>query len=401
MTSRRGQAGPRSLADCSPAIASEWHPTLNGEMSPNSVLRMSGKSAWWVCSRGHEWEATVCNRVGQGSGCPFCSGRRAIPGETDIGTTHLVVALVWHPTRNPVSLTTVLPTSRTTYWWQCGRGHEWEASVVLVTQSSGLCPYCTGARILPGFNDLFTKHPEIAGELHPLLNPGVDALSLNPMGTDRCWWQCERGHEWEAEVRKRVQGTGCPYCRNGRLLRGYNDLATLNPRLASELDWATHGPDAASSVTAWSGKSMWWRCDACDDTWESTVGNRSRGQGCPSCAISGFKDALPGVLYLYRTSYGSLVFGISNDVVKRFRSAGYKRRGHEKVMLFASEQGRLVRAAETLVRRVAASQSLQYLNSPFLGEMTESLIDCDASVRVFVEAAISLGLIRADVDYGG
>lgn len=29
----------------------------------------------------------------------------------------------------------------------------------------------------------------------------------------------------------------CPYCKNRKLLRGFNDLATAHPWLAAEWDW--------------------------------------------------------------------------------------------------------------------------------------------------------------------
>ncbi|MCI6567534.1 MAG: zinc-ribbon domain-containing protein [Dysosmobacter sp.] len=35
----------------------------------------------------------------------------------------------------------------------------------------------------------------------------------------RVWWQCERGHEWQAVIFSRVQGAGCPVCA-GRVRAG-------------------------------------------------------------------------------------------------------------------------------------------------------------------------------------
>ena len=39
-----------------------------------------------------------------------------------------------------------------------------------------------------------------------------------------------------AAVAKRVEGTGCPYCSNSKVLIGSNDLATKFPKLAKEAD---------------------------------------------------------------------------------------------------------------------------------------------------------------------
>lgn len=63
-----------NLAICHPNIASEWHPTKNGELTPADVTRASGKKVWWLCSvkPDHEWYAQVKNRTVLTSGCPFC-----------------------------------------------------------------------------------------------------------------------------------------------------------------------------------------------------------------------------------------------------------------------------------------------------------------------------------------
>ena len=41
----------------------------------------------------------------------------------------------------------------------------------------------------------------------------------------RVWWRCAKGHVWEAPVFTRSAGHGCPYCKNQKLLKGFNDLA--------------------------------------------------------------------------------------------------------------------------------------------------------------------------------
>ncbi|BCI83155.1 hypothetical protein MTY66_47800 [Mycolicibacterium sp. TY66] len=67
------QAG-ESFADLFPDAAREWHPTRNGELTPDQLRPASGVRAWWLCSRGHEWRAVVATR--RSSGCPECYGAR-------------------------------------------------------------------------------------------------------------------------------------------------------------------------------------------------------------------------------------------------------------------------------------------------------------------------------------
>jgi len=61
-----------SLMACYPKVAADWHPTKNGELTPQDVTWGSGKTAWWRCTRGHVWRTRIGHRTGSGSGCPTC-----------------------------------------------------------------------------------------------------------------------------------------------------------------------------------------------------------------------------------------------------------------------------------------------------------------------------------------
>jgi hypothetical protein len=66
-----------------PELASQWHPTKNGHLTPCDVVAGSNKKRWWRCSvvTDHEWEAVVASRAMDGKGCPYCNesqGEKAI-----------------------------------------------------------------------------------------------------------------------------------------------------------------------------------------------------------------------------------------------------------------------------------------------------------------------------------
>ena len=64
--------GFNDLATVNPSLAREWHPTLNGKLTAKQVTAGSSKKkVWWLCPRGHEYQATVANRS-NGTGCPIC-----------------------------------------------------------------------------------------------------------------------------------------------------------------------------------------------------------------------------------------------------------------------------------------------------------------------------------------
>ncbi|MDT2009836.1 hypothetical protein FXW78_50045 [Rhodococcus opacus] len=78
--------GFNDLASQRPDITAEWHPTRN-TLTPTDLTPTSNRKAWWRCSHGHEWKATVYNRT-KGSRCPVCIGYQIIPGFNDLSTTH-------------------------------------------------------------------------------------------------------------------------------------------------------------------------------------------------------------------------------------------------------------------------------------------------------------------------
>jgi len=110
-----------------PEIAKEWHSEKN-EQKPTEYAPYSSSKVWWKCEKGHEWAATIQNRV-RGSGCPFCIGRRA--SETyNLAVVNPSLVNDWHPTKNESLLPTdVTPGSNLKVWWKCEQGHEWEASI--------------------------------------------------------------------------------------------------------------------------------------------------------------------------------------------------------------------------------------------------------------------------------
>ena len=54
----------------------QWHPTLNGNLTPQMVTTGSHRMIWWQCPQGHVWKAAIHSRAGpQKCGCPVCAGR--------------------------------------------------------------------------------------------------------------------------------------------------------------------------------------------------------------------------------------------------------------------------------------------------------------------------------------
>lgn len=134
-----------SLAVLYPALAKEWHPTKNKNLTPDDVTAYSGKKVWWQCPKDdeHEWEAIISNRARKSVGCPICGNKVAVISNS-LAVNNPELTKQWHPTKNG-SLTPydVTPGSAKKVWWKCPRGtdHEWKTSIAL-RNSGRNCPKC-------------------------------------------------------------------------------------------------------------------------------------------------------------------------------------------------------------------------------------------------------------------
>lgn len=262
-----------------------WAADLN-TADPAELAANSHEKVWWRCQRGHEWQSPCYSAVRGDGGCPYCAGKRPIPGETDLATTHPHLVQRWSG-RNAMPPASVTAGSHRKVWWICGEGHEWEAMVVSVAIGACGCPYCMGYRAIPGETDLVTLAPEVAEQWDHEKNGGLDPGTVSPASHDRVWWRCGLGHSWQAAVfsRTKEKGAGCPYCTGRSVLPGFNDLATLKPGLAEEWYEPLNGGLKPSDVTLGSNKKVWWRCSE-HHVWQAVIYGRTRrnGTGCPVCA---------------------------------------------------------------------------------------------------------------------
>ncbi|MBE5459428.1 zinc-ribbon domain-containing protein [Mycobacteroides abscessus] len=143
-----GRPAPgRSLFECDPKLAAQWHPTKNGYLTPHLVSTRSGKRVWWLCADcGHEWQVMVAHRTA-GKGCAKCGrARTAIalakpsPGRSFADQSPVVHE--WHPIRNgDVRPQDVTAFSHTKRWWLCAIcGHEWQATPADRSNGYGCLP---------------------------------------------------------------------------------------------------------------------------------------------------------------------------------------------------------------------------------------------------------------------
>lgn len=274
-------------------LLEQWDKEANGDLTPEIVSRGSGKKVWWKCRKGHCWQAVINSRC-NGCGCPVCAGKRVINGENDLATELPEVAREWHPVKNlPLTPSEVTRGSHRLVWWKCRKGHEWRACVKTRAQGGG-CPICSGKKLLAGFNDLAVVSPRLAGEWHPTKNGILKPEMVLACATRRVWWRCEKGHEWQAKVKARCEGSGCPICSGRVVAAGINDLESCYPLIAREWHPTKNGKVTPKEITSSSNKRVWWQCSLGHE-WKTSVYSRTGLQTqCPYCTnrkvLKGFND---------------------------------------------------------------------------------------------------------------
>ncbi len=177
-------------------------------------------------------------------------------------------------------------------WWKCIKGHEWQATIVDRNNRHG-CPYCSNKRVLKGYNDLLTINPTLANEWNYEKNNELTPSDVMPNSGKKVWWKCKNGHEWQATIGSRNGGRGCPYCSGYYVIKGQNDLQTVNPSLAKEWNYEKNNGLTPTDVMPNSGKKVWWKCKNGHE-WQASINSRNNGIGCPYCsgrfAIKGQND---------------------------------------------------------------------------------------------------------------
>ncbi|PLS19264.1 hypothetical protein CVD28_02300 [Bacillus sp. M6-12] len=206
--SGRDASPENNLLSKNPLLASQWHPTKN-KNAPDKYTKSSGKKVWWLCEKGHEWEASIDNRRG-GRGCPYCSGKR-VNIENCLATLKPELAKEWHPTKNgDITPYKVTSGSNKKVWWLGKCGHEWDAFIGNRVKGRG-CPYCSGNKV-NAENCLATIRPELIEEWHPTKNGDITPYKVTSGTNRKVWWLCSNGHEWETGIVHRKNGSACPIC---------------------------------------------------------------------------------------------------------------------------------------------------------------------------------------------
>ena len=346
-------SGFNDLQTMNPMLAKQWNYVKNKNLKPTQVTANSGLKVWWCLPYDDpitgkhfdfEWTDSIAHR-NSGRGCPYLSGQAVWEGFNDLKTINPKLAAQWHPTKNGnLKPTQVTANTERKVWWLFSyddpitRKHfdfEWQASILNRNSGRSNCPYLSGKLVLEGFNDLQTINPELAAQWHPNKNGDLKPTQVSVSTMKKVWWLFpyddpvtgnHYNFEWQASISSRNnRGTCCPYLSGKKVFTGFNDLSTINPKVASQWHPTKNGNLKPTQVPANSNKKVWWLLIHTDlktgqhfeFEWKDTINHRNNGRGCPYLNVYNGEEYIKqylqenGIPFIQQQKFLDL-FGVGN-----------------------------------------------------------------------------------------
>lgn len=254
---RKVLPGFNSLAAKYPDIASMW--SNKNELSADQV-RPNYKSGIWNCPVCHgNFNAEIIEMVNGEADCPYCNDRMPLSGFNTLAAKYPDIADMWSD-QNELSSDQVLPNTNIANW-TCPICHgDYPARIIEIVNGEANCPYCNNRKVLPGFNSLADKYPDISK-----MWSDQNELSPNQVlpNTNTATWTCPTCHgDYPARIIDVINGvTDCPYCSGRKALPGKTSFAALHPDLMEDWDYIANyclvNPDEILDTYS---QKVWWNC---------------------------------------------------------------------------------------------------------------------------------------------
>ena len=213
----------------------------------------------WECKNGHQWEAAPAN-VKRGTWCPYCARKvkRTIEEMQQIAKE-----------RGGQCLSDDYKDGKTKLLWECSEKHQWEAPSARVRLEGSWCPVC--ARVARR-----TTRRTIADIQKVAAERSGKCLSDTYKGAHaKLWWECSKGHQWEAIPASIVHGSWCPSCASNAKYK-IEEMQNVA---------AKRGGQCLSSTYKNNMTKLTWECSD-GHQWEAMPMKVLNGNWCRKCHIA-------------------------------------------------------------------------------------------------------------------
>ncbi len=277
-------AGTNDLATTHPNLAKEWDYDKNGDLLPSAVTHGSGKKVYWICPKGHSYQATVLHRT-SGTNCPICNaGRQTSFAEQAF---YFYIKKI-HPDainryteifRNGMEVDIYIPSMKIAveydgvYWHKNRSEREKEKYRMCKQNGIRLVRIRESEEInCQGIADQIF-HIDKIDKIQNLNNLILFFLQNLEMwsGSYIAYTVDVNVSRDEFEIRKYMTE------------RKNETLEKEHPELVREWCYEKNRELLPSMFTSGSSQVVWWKCSACGHTWRASISHRARGTGCNAC----------------------------------------------------------------------------------------------------------------------
>ncbi|WP_089087827.1 zinc-ribbon domain-containing protein [Secundilactobacillus pentosiphilus] len=247
--------------DYEPELASEWSP--RNEKGISNYVYTSTMRAYWICPTcQHSYTYPICERQLGDDSCPYCNNRLPMEGMNTLPDLHPELIPEWS-VKNELPPAHYLATSSLRAQWHCSTcGNDYFYPICERQLNDDSCPYCNNRLAKLGFNTVVDIKPELMIEWSANNErPASEFMYSSPY-----WaiWQCPVCHgEYTAPIRRReFHDDACPYCRNVRVLPGFNSFADRHPDLMTQWDGVANiFLVSAKQILDSCNINVWWVCE--------------------------------------------------------------------------------------------------------------------------------------------
>lgn len=189
------------------------------EISPNST-----QYVFWNCKiHNKKFGATVKGIVEGAEKCPYCSGKKVVPGENSFKALYPEIAMRLDD--EYIDPDHIFPTYSKSVSWKCHDcGLRYKATVKGIIEGTEECSYCSGKKVIPGKTSLKALFPDmISSEWKYVSNAMLaDPDKIFSSSSQHFFWTCRNcRNTYHASPISKTRNyerniESCPYCKGLR-----------------------------------------------------------------------------------------------------------------------------------------------------------------------------------------
>jgi hypothetical protein len=274
-----------NLASLFPELLDEWHLDKNAPHRPDKLKPGSNRKVWWKCKKGHEWKTSPNKRTGKDkTGCPHCQPQTSrLEIRVLCELMYLFDEVKWRQRIDGIEADIYVPAYSFAievdgYPWHVNREDKDKIKGISLDKH-GIKLFRLRdeeLKLIEDSDTIFKNNEDDIDIVHRLFKTLLKYVSFD----------IEDRNKVDGYIKAQLHQNDKEYKRFLSFLPSppsEYSLAALYKDLVLEWDSENNDPLKPEYFTPGSAYKAWWKCSK-GHIWESAIGSRTKGVGCPFCA---------------------------------------------------------------------------------------------------------------------